>query len=167
MSSLQTNNACLIVGGTGTGKTTFVKERLNRVDKNALHLYDVNNEYSDYYDKPLKDFESFLNDATKLRRACIVFEEATIFFSNKTSNRKITELLVRKRHTQNTVFLVFHSFRAIPRNIIDLVNYFIIFKTKDAESIVQSKFNDDDLTKVFNEVKDSSNQHIYKVFKTS
>ena len=142
----------IIVGGTGVGKTTFIKERLKKVHPKALLLYDVNNEYTDIIKAPLIDFKKFTEIATRVKNGVIVFEEATIFLNNKGSNADLYDILVRKRHTNNTIFLVFHSFRFIPSYIYNLCNRVIVFKTNDPRTLVDSKFNDENLTVVYDVV---------------
>jgi len=161
--------AYIIVGTTGTGKTTFVKERLKKVKLNALYLYDVNREYTEFKNEPLPKFDNFLLKATSLKNAVMVFEEATIFFGNKSSSHEMTELLVRKRHTNNTIFLVFHSLRAIPRNIMELVNGVFLFYTVDSSSLVDQKFKNDKLNDVFEEVQKEygENKYYYGFLKTN
>ena len=66
----------------------------------------------------------------------VVFEEATIFFGSKGRNEKMIELLVRSRHSQNTIILVFHSLRALPDYIYELINFIVLFKTQDHEQRV-------------------------------
>src|SRR6478736_183058 len=105
--------AIIVVGGTGMGKTTFVKSMLSHIHPENIWLYDVNNEYGEYIiSAPLLPFETFCNRASSLKQCVIVFEEATIFLNNKGSNQKLIDILVRKRHTENLVILVFHSLRS-------------------------------------------------------
>ncbi len=163
------SKAVAIIGTTGTGKTTFIKDRIKNVNKNALFLYDVNKEYTDIIISPYLTMDEFLQKSVKLNNACIVFEEATIFFSNKSNIAEIRELLVRKRHTNNTIFFVFHSFRDVPHSIISLINYMIIFKTQDSEKLVQTKFDDDRLTATFSHVIENAKKdpHYKTVFITN
>jgi adenylate kinase family enzyme len=156
--------AFIIVGGTGAGKTTFVKKSLDKVDKRSIMLYDINAEYKDYFEKPLLNIEDFAEKASHIENAVIVFEEATIFFSNRSSNDYVREILVRKRHTKNVIFLVFHSLRTIPRYIYDLCNYVVLFKTNDSRTLIDNKFTDDRLTQVFERVKKSKNPHYCEIF---
>lgn len=155
----------IFVGGTGTGKSTLIKERLKPVHKGCLHIYDINNEYTAFYDKPLPSFKRFSTQATKLTDAIIVYEEATIFLSNKGSDSQVREILVRKRHTNNTVFFVFHSLRTIPKWVFDLSNYLVLLKTNDSRDTVEKKFDHEVLTNAFLEVEKMSlkNRHYHKV----
>ena len=145
--------AFLIVGGTGAGKSTISRKMVLKFPENNRFIYDINNEYSDIYKKPLIDFKTFAGNTIRLNNACILFEEATIFLDNKISNSFIRELLVRKRWTKNTIILNFHSFRSIPKYIFNLCNYVIILKTNDSENFVDKTFDNDELTKAFNIVK--------------
>ena len=158
--------AFLVVGGTGTGKSTFTEGCLKQVNKSAILLYDVNNEnrYKPYVTGPLPTIETFVEKTTTVQNAFIVYEEATIFFSNRSSNDSLREILVRKRHTNNTVFLLFHSLRTIPRYVYDLCNYVILFKTNDSRGLVESKFNDERLTACFLRVQQNKDTHYVENF---
>jgi ABC-type Mn2+/Zn2+ transport system ATPase subunit len=129
----------IVVGTNGTGKTTWVKERIKKVNPDALLIYDVNNEYTEFYPHPFEKFPIFMQKTVKVNNAVLVFEEATIFFKNKSSNDELRELLVRRRHTYNTLILVFHSIRAIPRDVMDMSNYMIVKKTIDSPDYVDRK----------------------------
>ncbi len=141
--------AFLIVGATGMGKSTVTRQFIQRVSPGNRLIYDVNQEYTDLYNKPLIDFDEFSEQTTKVRNALIVYEEATIFLSNRGSDLNIRKVLVSKRWRNNTVILNFHSFRTIPKYIYLLCNYIIILKTNDSESYVESAFDNEKLTKAF------------------
>lgn len=145
--------AIIVVGGTGSGKTTFIKKTLAPLKgSETVLLYDVNNEYPEIYPFPLVNFQDFTTDAAKRIKSVIVFEEATIFLDSKGSNALVREMLVRKRHTQNTYFLLFHAFRFIPRYIYNLCTDVILFKTNDPENLITTRFDNEQLTEVFNRV---------------
>lgn len=158
--------AFLIVGGTGRGKTSFIAKCLTKVNRNAIALFDVNNEpvYKPFITGPLPTIEEFTEKTARLSNAVIVYEEATIFFSNRSSNDFLRSILVRKRHTCNTVFLVFHSLRTIPRYVYDLCNYVVLYKTNDSRSLVEGKFNDERLTACFDRVMSAPDFHYSETF---
>lgn len=158
------SKAILVVGATGTGKTTYNKKCLGKVSPKSIHLYDVNNEYKDYYKKPFIPFTDFMNQAKNIENGVIVFEEATIFLNNRLCNQDLIDILVRKRHTNNTVFMVFHSLRNVPRYVYDLSNIVVLHKTNDSEKSVHSKFEDERLTEVFKQVNSHNDKHYNEIF---
>lgn len=151
--------AHLVVGKQGTGKTTFIKNMIAKANPNALLIYDVNNEYSEFYPEPFVDMEAFLAKAGRHKNTIQVYEEATIFFGTRASNAELRKMIVGMRHTGNTFILAFHSLRSVPVNVYELCNYITLFKTNDAENRIDSKFDDERLTRVFREVKDSPDPH--------
>lgn len=146
--------AFIVVGAPGMGKTTFNKEILSQVHPATIWLYDVNNEYTDFVQMPLLKFDKFCEIALTKTDSLIVFEEATIFLSNKGSNVNLKEILVRKRHTRNVILLVFHSLRSVPKYLLDLCNYLVLHKTNDPEYIAES-FEHPELLKTYQEIKAS------------
>lgn len=129
------------IGATKTGKTFLTKKMLDRFNINNIHVYDVNNEYQEYYKKSFVKFDEFLNKVKTLTDSVIVFEEATIFFTHKNCNATITDLCVRKRHARNHIILNFHSLRKVPAYVYDFADYVILKKTNDLDSFVKSKFD--------------------------
>jgi predicted AAA+ superfamily ATPase len=150
----------IITGAKGVGKTTFIKSLIKKVKSNhCLLIYDINNEYADLYPYPFEDFEDFTFKATQVKNAVIIFEEATIFLNNKGSNNDLKKILVRSRHTNNTVFLIFHSVRSIPRYIYELANYITIFRTNDSPDMTARELKDHRLEDVMHNVNNSENIH--------
>ena len=90
--------AIIIVGNTGRGKSTAALKTLFKAqqENRRLYIYDPNNDYQKYYSEKFVDEEAFLEKVENVSNAFILFEEATIFFSNKGSSKKLTSLLVRK-----------------------------------------------------------------------
>jgi len=153
----------LVCGARGKGKTTFVKARIKNVNKQALHLFDINNEYKEFYTQKFNDdFEAFAADAKKMSNAVIVYEEATIFLSTSGSNVDVRSALVRSRHTNNTIFFVFHSISDIPRWVYRLANVLILFKTND--DISNIKFNDKKLIECWRRVNTNDDDHYFERF---
>ena len=155
--------AILVVAQTGQGKTTFTKNLLSKVNKNRI-IYDVNGEYKEFYNKPFIDFETFLKQTKSLTNSMVVFEEATMFFSNRGNSKDMVEMLVRKRHTNNFYILLFHSLRAIPTYILDLCNYLVLFKTNDNPALVESKFNGwDSIINSYNQLKEAPDHSFIEI----
>ncbi len=160
------SKAIIIVGATGTGKTTYIKNLLKKVpNKGSLFIYDVNNEYKDYFNYEFIDIEGFMEKTQYMKKGVFVLEEATIYLNNRSTDKFLTELLVRKRHTFNTIILVFHSMRAVPRYIYELSNYIIIFKTNDSPEMTARELKDDKLEAIMNEVKDNIDSHYFILHK--
>lgn len=145
----------IVVGTNGTGKSTYIRDRLEKVNKSALLIYDVNAEYSDIYDKPFVKMDEFFEQATTVNHSVIVFEEATIFFSNRSTEKELRELLVRRRHTKNLIFLVFHSIRSVPRDVMDMSNYLVLKYTNDSPKFISRKFENEDIDNAVLELKKS------------
>lgn len=154
----------LNVGRPRTGKTTKSKELLRVAKDKEIIIYDVNNEYSEFYNKPFIPFDDFAKNLKDVKNSCVLIEEATIFFSTRATDKFVQELLVRRRHSNNTIILNFHSFADIPKYIFNLANYVIVFKTNDTEETIKSKSNNAKLLEVFKTVRDHPNQHFNKTF---
>lgn len=143
----------LLVGAKGMGKTSFVRSMLEQVPPNNRMVYDVNGEYTDLYDHDIDlTYQDFLEQSTQVRDAFVVYEEATIFIGHNSNSTNIKELLVRTRHTGNTVVFVFHSLRTVPRFVFDLANYVILFKTSDTVKLVEKNFDNEAFTTLFKEL---------------
>lgn len=152
--------AILIVGATGCGKTYFTKKNLLRgVNPKAMHIYDTNNEYSEFGAGTYAaegDFDGFIKKAYQLKKAVILIEDATAFISNRGRSDLLTKIMVAKRHSGNTVILLFHSMRAIPKYLMDISTDIFIFKTNDDEGYVEKEFKNKRLTECWKTVQDAT-----------
>lgn len=129
--------AILIIGRPKTGKTTTVKKILSSLSRVKL-IYDVNNEYNT--GKELPTLSDFLSEAAESTGVAVVFEEATIYFSNRGDEQTLKNILVRRRHTDNIVILCFHSLRSVPTYVFDLVDFYVLHKTSDNPGLIEKKF---------------------------
>lgn len=131
----------IFVGAPGAGKSTLMKALTRNVARERLHVYDVNNEYglNDYADLP--DMKDFLKEMIDVKKSVIIFEDATPFFSNRGRSEMMTKLLALKRHRKNVIFLAFHSIRAIPFYIYDLMipGGIFVLKTNDSRELVDKR----------------------------
>lgn len=153
--------AFICVGRRKTGKTTLSKSLLAARGKNVpCIVYDINNEYKDFYPEPFEDFNVFLAKIVQLKGYYILIEEATIFFHTTSSSQEMKNLLVRARHTGNIIQLNFHSFSSVPREIYSLLDYVNVFKTNDSEKMLE-RFDSPKLLETFIKIRDSKNPYIH------
>lgn len=129
-----------IIGMTGTGKTTEAKKLLQSFAISDKLIYDINGEYSEYSQGKLLSIQEFIKKASSVNNSIILFEESTIFFSNRGRSEEVIDILVRKRHTNNIPIFIFHSIRSVPKYILELIDYFYIKKTNDNYSDVKKLF---------------------------
>jgi ABC-type multidrug transport system ATPase subunit len=160
------SKSIIIVGATGTGKTTYVKSLIQKVpNKKALFIYDVNNEYQEFFPYKLLGIEDFMEKTQFISNGVFVLEEATIYLNNRSCNSYLQELLVRKRHTNNTIILVFHSMRSVPRYIFELSNYLTVFRTNDAPDLTARELKDARIEVLMTDVAKSKKQFFSKTLK--
>lgn len=152
----------IVVGRKGVGKSTFIRSLTMKANIESLFIYDHNFDHQDYYKKPFLNFPEFAELSNKIMRGIIVYEEATIFLGHM-KNFSMQELLVSSRRRENTVILVFHSLRSVPRYIYDLGNFIVLFKTNDEYKFVNHRFESPDLLKLFESVKKNSNPYYYEI----
>lgn len=145
------------VGKKKTGKTTLTKGILNSFPGDKF-IYDINNEYKEYGSSAVfPKWQTFLEQAVKKKKTCIVFEEAFIFLKHQSSTEEISELLVRNRHTENLIILNFHAIRQVPLFIWEFVNYLNLKKTNDKQKWMETNYRDTDILAAYNSVKASEN----------
>jgi guanylate kinase len=164
----------VFVGRSGCGKTTLSKETMNKAPKNMPFIvYDINNEYQDYYPEKFIKFTEFLEKLVELdnegynviNHHYILIEEATIFFNTHSNFEEMKDVLVRARHTQNIVQLNFHSFASIPKGIYNLLDYVIVFKTNDNEKSITDRFDNPEVLEAARAARESADKHFFKVVK--
>lgn len=154
--------ATCCIGRRGCGKTTVSKKLLKlRPEGMPCIIYDINNEYGEQYPEPFVDFNVFLIKISdeKIRHTYILIEEATIFFSTASNFEEMRNVLVRARHTGNIIQLNFHSFRSVPKNIYELLDYVIVFKTNDSLKSVTDKFDNPEVIKAFQQAQQSGDKY--------
>lgn len=133
----------LVIAHTGQGKTTFVKEYLKKASKSLV--FDVNNEYSEHeYDEHAEharfigNYKQFIELVKTRKNTVCVFEEATGFFKGRIS-QEMTAEIIKKRHSGNQFLFLFHSIQRVPKELIELCNYIVLFKTNDIAPDVAKK----------------------------
>lgn len=164
-------NQIILAGAPGQGKSEFIKnaiqgkrclifdfqneygQRTKYVGQTALNLSDnVKNERARYTGGKVKEFIDIVK--TKRNTIC-VFEEATAFLEGKTKE-EIREIMISRKHTGNTLIFVFHSINACPPRIVELSDYFVMYRTNDNFKIVKNKYPY--LLSFFSKLRHSKNQ---------
>lgn len=148
--------AIAVVGMRGMGKSYIVKQLISTAHPDSLLIYDPNKEYTQYYNKPLLKFTQFADMVPKVSNAVIVVEEATIFLNNRGYNIDFVDAVVRARHTNNTIILVFHSLQDFPKYLFRLCNIVILLKTGDTLDYVEKTYQSPPMTRAYTELKNSS-----------
>lgn len=155
------------VGKKKTGKTTQTKKVLTDIYNNdpqrEIYIYDINKEYSDFYPEKFVIFESFMNKIKDEKKSFLLIEEATIFFNNRSVSKELQRLLVTTRHDDNIIYLNFHSWRSVPRYIMDMVDYVRVFKTNDSIELVEKKTDNPNVLKAYKSVMDSEDRFATKL----
>lgn len=152
----------LLVGGTGCGKTTYGRSIHKPVNKKAIVVYDVNNEYEGYPNRytPLDtSIDQFIEICLKVKNAVIIMEDMTGFLSNKKRSSKMVQLLQGRRHTGNTIIMLYHSMTSIPKDYLDIATVIVIFKTNDDEININKKFSKKIITDAWKEVQERASKN--------
>lgn len=149
----------VIAGRQDTGKTTFAKTLIQA--GRPVFVYDFRAEYGGKAKQP---FGEFIKQANNKRETTIIIEEATVFLSNRGDNEDVKNLLAGRSHDGNTIVIIFHSLRTVPTYILDLCDYYVLFKTNDNEQLISNKFKfNDQLLEDFQTVKQSQDPHFHIV----
>lgn len=150
----------ILVGGTGCGKSKYGQRITKPVNKKAIIVYDVNNEYEGYpnrYTPLTTDIDSFIDVTLKARNAVFLMEDMTGFLSNRGRNAKMIQALQARRHTKNHFIIFYHSMTAIPKYIMDMATTLVIFKTNDDEININKKFSKKIIVDAWKEVQEKAN----------
>jgi hypothetical protein len=155
--------ASICIGKRKTGKTTF-SQKLIQTKPSSMPcvIYDINQEYGKFYSEPFEDFDVFMQRIVDLRGHYILLEEATIFFRAQKHNEQMINLLVRARHTRNIIQLNFHSFKSVPKDIYNLLDYVTVFKTNDSLKDVKDKFDNPAIIQAYLDARNSTDPFFYR-----
>lgn len=155
-------NLFLIIGHTGTGKTFFTKKTILQTNK-SNYIFDINNEYKNFKNSKIElDFNAFVLNSQNMINSNIIFEDSTAFMSGKIET-EIKKIVVKKRHSNNNIFFLFHSIQDTPPFIFRLSNFIILFNTNDLQSQIKQK--NERLLKPFIELKKENKLYNKKIIK--
>jgi hypothetical protein len=138
----------LIIGETGSGKSTIAKSIWNRTRYGAV--YDFQNEYAaENYVGAIKPKLRVLPTTHEpdvifaldkvVSGYTFVIEECTGLFASGKVPEACTKRILSKRHTRNNWVLIFHSIQDVPPRFFRFCDVIILFKTGDFEKDVKNK----------------------------
>ena len=141
----------LLIGGTGQGKSTFLRNMINGEGvKPPCFIYDVNAEHNYLPFDNNAPRGRYFGDMREFIKMCenkhggtyCVFEEATGFFVGA-MQKNMRQLCIGKRHPvakggRNLVF-IFHSISSVPPFLFDMADYTVLFKTNDDVNTIKRK----------------------------
>lgn len=149
-----TGSIILYIGARDSGKTSQCKKVIALTGKPKKY-FDFRGEYGGAKDY---DFDIFIQSCIDLWNHDIVIEEATVFLSNRGDDARVKHVIAGASHNNSNVHILYHSIRSVPTYIMDMCNYYYLFKTGDNVAGIQSKFRGmDDILNDFKKVRDYKN----------
>lgn len=112
----------IIVGGRGTGKTTFLEQTLKGVGNVVVFQLFIDERYKGHKKFLYQDFTISKSLANKK----IIIEDATQLIGSNPKN-DIRKIVVSSKQIGSDVFFVFHSFNVVPPYLWQLFDYCIVF----------------------------------------
>lgn len=112
----------LIIGGRGTGKTTYLEKLVENKDNAVIFQLMLDNRYKGKTKLLYQDF-------TICRGLCnktIVIEDATQLIGSNPKN-DIRKIVVSSKQMGSDVIFVFHSFNVVPPYLWQLFDFCVIF----------------------------------------
>jgi GTPase SAR1 family protein len=143
-------NVFIIVGGRGTGKTTYVKELVKASSHRRKLVVDTfkNDHYSDYMPLQPQDFARFSSLFGNLHfsssdiydylqyinqgvyNSLVIFEDC-LKYINTNPQPEVRSIVLDSKQKGNDVIFVYHSFSQVPPKLATWADYFVIFKTQE------------------------------------
>lgn len=130
----------LVIGGRGSGKTTFLEQRLSKQKTVVIELYKTAR--WDGFKKFF--FDDVVNGKVSLKslaNSAIVFEDATSCISPNMKN-SLRQLIVYSKQLGSDVYVVFHSVNVVPAFLWNMWNYLVLMK-KTPKPKLKSYYEDD------------------------
>lgn len=123
---MRRSKVVVIVGGRGTGKTTYL-ENLCPKDSTVVEMF-VTDRYQG------KGYKRIMWDKLRLAdcvNTTLIIEDATqICAANAT--RRVKQIIVSSKQLGSDIFLVFHSVNFIPVFIVAMFDYMVLFDSEPA-----------------------------------
>ena len=131
-----------IVGQTGEGKTTYIKNKADKVRSKKIVCYlRVSDDWDDDNIIKFTNFIEFLKFANSQTNTLFIIDEAFTALPKKLSikmgkpndlHNQLADFLVNSRKLNNFIFIIYHSISQIPSDwLIPYLDYLVRFQTQD------------------------------------
>lgn len=149
MSGKRTTKLIVILGYTGTGKTTMVKKLVTEESRNrgrALIITPDDREFSNvpYFNLRFPDRLATFNGERRIiyydgllpvirdnfRNGLLVFDDCRSYLSAATT-QELHNILIRRRQKMYDMIAVGHGFTEVPPKMFTFASHIILFATKD------------------------------------
>lgn len=147
---MSNGKVCCLVGETGVGKTTYVKEFVAESEKKLIGYCRIREDI-DLKGHIHTNFVDFINECNSVTNHHIFIDEAftclpkrILIKPDKPENihNQIADLLVNARKLNNWVWIIYHSLSQVPTEwIIPYLNYFVRFQTNDQINYQKTRFS--------------------------
>jgi hypothetical protein len=181
----------VVLGATGTGKTTVLQEIIKAVPTKTLVCTPSDAEWTQYPDAELskpadfdfsgvrrfifppllstKEFTEVIKRLNCFTNGVLIFDDCRMYFqANEVTNSNLRLFLGRKRQKMTDIFAVGHGFTEVPPMFFTFATDMILFRTTDDISRRKNCLKDyEKMCELQREVnnKATKNQHFYKIFK--
>lgn len=138
---MRTNKIILIVGGRGTGKTTYLEKHVPTAA--VVVEYFKTDRYKDFERR--QTYDNFkLSEAVNRP---VILEDATQLIVGG-GGLKLRRLAVSCKQIGSDVYIVFHSVNFIPPFLVALFDYMILFRSEQPRNSVKLAAFIDDINKI-------------------
>ena len=159
----------LIIGSTGTGKSTAAKQLYQAFGKGMnrqLYAYDLNGEWGfnpsqiGTFDQWLEIISPLGNPAEGVKNAFIMFEEATQYLTHGMNPMQVKNITGRARHTKNVNVFNYLSVHSVPAYVLDQTHWLILKPTGENPELVINRYkNYTKLINAYNYVNSESDKY--------
>ena len=141
----------VIVGETGVGKTTYVKNLISKSKREIIAYTRIREDLIFKKAKVFSNFVEFIEKSNQKNNSILFIDEAFTCLPNhllvkpdkpENIHNQIADLLVNARKLNNLIFIVYHALRQVPTQwLLNYINWFIRFQTTDQIEVQCRRFS--------------------------
>lgn len=183
------NLVCIIVGTRGTGKTDFVKKIVKKSPLPKRLIVDTfdsapwqnleTHDHQEWMKIPVRvinyeqlsrfkkgTYRIFDSDTERLKseiekhvkNTLVVFEDATKHI-DRTLTKPMRKFVLDTKQKNVDLVFIFHSLTAVPPELIRVADLLTLFKTGDSKRRVEQKYDNPEVTQLFESVQSHSSKY--------